>query len=129
MKALLLDTSVFLWFVTRDPKLKPEPYDRISQFEGQVWLSIASTWEIAIKVGIGKLNLDRPLDDLLGEPLKERAIDLLEVSKADILAYSKLPILDSGHRDPFDRMLVVQAQNRALKLLTSDARFQKIFAS
>lgn len=119
MSELLLDTHLFLWYVTKDRKLSSSVEQCIDRAES-VQLSIASAWEIAVKLGLGKLTLDRPLGELMGQSLQREGIELLPITEPDILAYSALPFPNSSHRDPFDRMLVVQAQVRGLTLLTSD---------
>lgn len=120
MSNYLLDSHIFLWAVTLDPRLKPAIADLIRDRSNAIYLSVVSGWEIAIKVGLGKLEVDRPVGDLVGVALEARGVSLLPISVDDLEAYSKLVMLESGHRDPFDRMLIVQAAERGLTLLTSD---------
>lgn len=120
MNGLLLDTHIFLWYVTNDIRLSSEITRQIDEAT-LVQLSIASTWEISIKVGLGKVKLDRPLSDLVGSILFDKNIDILPISESDVLAYANLSFPNAQHRDPFDRMLVVQAAERGLTLLTSNA--------
>lgn len=119
MNGLLLDTHIFLWYVTQDSRLISEVERRIDEAP-LVQLSVVSAWEIAIKVGLGKLRLDRPLAELIGPVLSEKNIELLSISEADVHAYAELAFPDPKHRDPFDRMLLVQAAERGQTLLTSD---------
>ena len=119
MNGLLLDTHIFLWYVTSDSRLSPEVVGQIDE-SGLVQLSVGSTWEIAIKLGLGKLQLDRPLSDLIGSVLVEKVIELLSISESDVLAYAALGFPNAQHRDPFDRLLIVQAAERGLTLLTAD---------
>lgn len=121
MSGLLLDTHVFIWAVTLDARLPTGTADLLRNHPGPIYLSVVSGWEIAIKMGLGKLDVDRPIEQLIGEPLSQHGIEMLPLSQDDLVAYSRLAIPDSGHRDPFDRMLVVQAKERGLKLLTTDA--------
>ena len=120
MRGYLLDTHIFLWAITLDPRLGPSTATIPRDSANALSISLASGWEVAIKVGLGKLEVDRPLLQLLGPSLTERGITLLPITLGDVDAYAKLPMPTSGHRDPFDRMLVVQAAERGLTLLTSD---------
>lgn len=117
---MLLDTHTLLWFVNDDPKL-PDSVKR--QIEGTqfIWVSIVSIWEISIKVSIGKLTLLTPL-----ETIKLNMVNLnlqeLPVTFEDAITYVSLP-LDPDHRDPFDRMLVSQAINHSLAIISVDKKF------
>ena len=123
MSGVLLDTHIFQWHATSDPRLPATYVSRIGSESGPVFLSVVSAWEIAIKVGLGKLQVVRPLDDLIGDSLISRGIELLPIAPDDVRAYVKLPFPESGHRDPFDRMLATQAQVRDLTILTMDQAF------
>ena len=124
MKGYLLDTHVFLWAVTLSPKLTPSISQVIRDRSNSIFLSVVSAWEISIKIGLGKLEINRPVSQLFGPALADRGITLLPVSIEDVEAYTNLVFLESGHRDPFDRMLVVQAAQRELTLLTADAALE-----
>jgi len=87
-------------------------------------VSIASAWEISIKVGLHKLEIDAPLSELLGTRLHNIGVDLLPLTIADLIAFSELPFPDPKHRDPFDRMIVTQAIQRNLTLVTADSRLR-----
>jgi len=119
---LLLDTHIFLWYASYDPKLRPEVRSRIEDEPGPVYLSGVSAWEIAIKHGLGKLEIPQPIADLLD--LEARGIELLQPIASDHVAYSQLGFPVTDHRDPFDRMLAVQARERDLQLMTADAVFE-----
>jgi len=125
VSGLLLDTHVYLWHANADPRLPDQFISRINSNDGPVYLSVVSAWEIAIKVGLGKLELDMPLQDLIGSAMILRGIDLLHIAPADIEAYATQPFPRTNHRDPFDRMLITQAQVRDLTILTVD----QVFAS
>ncbi|MGV3616519.1 MAG: type II toxin-antitoxin system VapC family toxin [Fimbriimonas sp.] len=123
MSGLLLDTHFFLWHASNHHRL-PEPIRRRIETEpGSVLLSVVSAWEIAIKVGIGKLELQLPLPELLGTSQHDHGIELLPLSRDDIVSYEALGFPIPGHRDPFDRMLAVQAKLRGLTFVTADAVF------
>lgn len=118
-----MDTHVFLWYATDDPALPTSVRHRIATEQNPVFLSIVSAWEIAIKHGLGKLELHLPLSDLLGQPPQERGIERLAISDTEIVAYARLGFPLANHRDPFDRMIAVQAKHRGLTLVTADSAF------
>jgi PIN domain nuclease of toxin-antitoxin system len=122
VNGLLLDTHVFLWYSSSDAKLPATIREQIENTTSPIYLSWASAWEIAIKLGIGKLDLPQPIADLLA--LDEHGIEWLPLEAREVVAYSELgfPLLD--HRDPFDRMLAVQAAMNRLVLLTADQVFE-----
>lgn len=117
---MLLDTHTFLWFLNNDSRL-PNPLKQQIETTESVFVSIASIWEISIKVNIGKLTLLTPL-----ETMKLNMISLniqeLNITFEDAITYVSLP-LRSDHRDPFDRLLVAQAANHSLVLISRDAKF------
>jgi PIN domain nuclease of toxin-antitoxin system len=123
LSGFLLDTHVFLWYASDDPKLPLSIRDRIQLESGQVCLSIVSAWEIAIKVGLGKLDLQIPLIELVGPSLSSRGIDLLPITEEDVVGYASLGFPNLSHRDPFDRALAVQAKRRNLTLVSGDPVF------
>jgi PIN domain nuclease of toxin-antitoxin system len=108
---LLIDTHVFLWYLQRDAQLKAEIKDLIEVTENQVYLSIASLWEIAIKLGLGKLELEPSFSELY-ELARQLSIHLLPITFEDTVTYLDLPL---HHRDPFDRMLVAQTISRSYR--------------
>lgn len=121
MTGLLLDTHVFLWYASNDPKLPFEVRSEIENEQVPVYLSGASAWEIAIKHVLGKLDLPQPISDLLD--LSPQGIELLHVQTGDSIAYSQLQFPLKNHRDPFDRILAIQTQLHSLKLVTADQVF------
>ncbi|MGH8717970.1 MAG: type II toxin-antitoxin system VapC family toxin [Burkholderiales bacterium] len=110
---LLLDTQIYLWYSAASPKLPKRAYDVIGNAT-QVYVSAASIWEAAIKIGVGKLSAK--VDDLLaGIPGSGFSPLFVRMEHAALVA--KLPL---HHRDPFDRLLVAQAISETLRLLTAD---------
>ena len=109
---LLLDTHVLLWWLT-DAKLSPRAREALADPENKLFVSAATTWELVIKAGLGRLTLPEALTEVLAEQ------DLLPlpVTIAHSLAVRDLPPL---HRDPFDRLLVAQAGYEGLTLVTRD---------
>ncbi|NEQ46547.1 MAG: type II toxin-antitoxin system VapC family toxin [Leptolyngbya sp. SIOISBB] len=118
MSQLLLDTHTLIWFVSNDAKL-PNTVRETIETSRTVFFSLASLWEIAIKLNLGKLALKGTFEDL--EPrMVEAGITTLPVTFADTAQYRHLPL---HHRDPFDRILVAQAINYSLILISRDAAF------
>ena len=116
---LLLDTHAALWYLSGDKRLRSSARRRI-QSNAEKLLSIASVWEIAIKHSLGKLELDDPLAVVIDAALEDCQATLLAISKRDALRVASLPW---HHRDPFDRMLVAQALEQGLTLLSADDAF------
>jgi PIN domain nuclease of toxin-antitoxin system len=115
---LLLDTHTFLWSLLEDSRLGPQERQRIIDPSVEVLLSIASVWEISIKIGLGKLDLPEPLEKTLREAMVGSQIHSLPITMDQALAIRSLPLL---HRDPFDRLLVAQARVEGLTIVTADA--------
>jgi PIN domain nuclease of toxin-antitoxin system len=114
---LLLDTHVFLWYITGDPRL-PEAFRTAIQDAGNtVSLSVASIWEAVIKNQLGKLPLPGPPAEYLPEQRVRHRIESLPIDEATFTHLARLPPL---HRDPFDRILIAQALQHDLTLLTAD---------
>jgi PIN domain nuclease of toxin-antitoxin system len=111
---LLLDTHVFLWFVIQSPRLSKSIYHQI-ETTPVVYISAASLWEIIIKIQLNKLAAD---PNELSAKIADSGFQELPVSVLHTLALERLPL---HHRDPFDRILVAQAQVEHLRMLTCDA--------
>ncbi|HYU34107.1 MAG TPA: type II toxin-antitoxin system VapC family toxin [Thermoanaerobaculia bacterium] len=117
---LLLDTHVFLWYITADPKL-PAAFRAAAQDPAnEVYLSVASIWEAVIKYGLGKLPLPAPPADYLPHQRDAHGIASLPVDEGAMAHLAGLPPL---HRDPFDRLLIAQALQYDLKVATVDPEF------
>lgn len=117
MSDFLLDTHAFIWLSENDTNLPDNLRDMIDVAD-RVYLSIASLWEIAIKLNLGKLSLQRDYETIEAE-LESSDILLLPISFIDTLQIRHLPL---HHRDPFDRMLIAQAINRSLVLISRDTK-------
>jgi len=111
---LLLDTHVFLWFVIQSPRLSKTIYHQI-ETTPVVYISAVSLWEIVIKIQLNKLAAD---PNELAAKIADSGFQELPVSVLHTLALERLPL---HHRDPFDRILVAQAQVEHLRMLTCDA--------
>jgi PIN domain nuclease of toxin-antitoxin system len=120
----LLDTHTFLWWTTDDPRLSKKAREIISEGNNELYLSAASGWEMAIKARLGRLRLPDGLERFVPEQLALNGIESLPVQMSHTLHVHVLP---DHHRDPFDRLLVAQAQLESLPILTRDpyiARYQ-----
>lgn len=115
---MLLDTHALLWFLNKDSRLPIATRQQIENTES-VFVSIASIWEISIKISIGKLTLLTTLETLKLNMINSD-IEELPISFADAITYVSLPL---HHRDPFDRILVAQAMNNSLVLVSRDVVF------
>jgi PIN domain nuclease of toxin-antitoxin system len=120
MKAIL-DTHAFLWALTGDERMSPHARETFAGPAG-LFLSIASLWEILIKVQSGKLNLPLPAGPYVIRKLAENGIEVLPISIDHLLALERLPM---DHRDPFDRMLIAQSLEEKLPIITSDPWFSR----
>ena len=117
MKALL-DTHVFLWWIMDDPQLPAHIRKVISDIGNELFFSAASCWEIAIKAQLGKIKLPAKPDIFISEQLAINEIQSMPVQSSHALHVFNLPPL---HRDPFDRIIVAQAQLEKLPVITSDS--------
>jgi PIN domain nuclease of toxin-antitoxin system len=117
---LLLDTHVLLWFLNDAPLLTPTAKALIADPANQKLVSVATCWEIAIKVGLKKLNLGEPATTFLPRELAANKFDLLEIALAHATFVETLP---PHHKDPFDRLLIAQAMIEKLALVSADAVF------
>ncbi len=117
---LLLDTHTFLWFVSGSTKLSSEARKLIDNPINQPFLSVASLWEMAIKISIGKLSLDIPLGNLIPRHMEISGIDLLPIDLSHTVVVSTLPFY---HRDPFDRLMIAQAVVEDMPLVSADPAF------
>ena len=114
---VLLDTHAFLWFSAEDPKLSALARSTIEDPSNQVFLSLASVWEMAIKISLGKLKLQRSLPALVMEALERRGISLMSIELGHAAKVAELPF---HHRDPFDRLLFSQCLVLGMPLVSRD---------
>jgi PIN domain nuclease of toxin-antitoxin system len=114
---LLLDTHVFLWYITADPKLPATFRAAIQDPANEVYLSAASVWEAVIKYALGKLPLPAPPADYLPRQREAHGIASLSIDEGAMPHLAGLPPL---HRDPFDRLLIAQALQHGLTVATVD---------
>lgn len=114
---LLLDTCTFLWIVAGDDSLSDAAKEAFVDPANEVYLSVVSAWEIAVKAALGKLELAARPDKLVPEQRTAHHIESLPLNEKAVLLLGRLP---TPHRDPFDRMLVCQALEEGLTIVTPD---------
>ena len=125
MTRLLLDTHLVLWWLNGDPRLPHPVVERVQAPEAEVFVSQASLWEMAIKVSIGRLQVDLPE---LERQVPLQGFGWLPISNAHVLAVAELET-DGDHRDPFDRLLVCQSRVEPMLLLTVDSQLRSYGAT
>jgi PIN domain nuclease of toxin-antitoxin system len=118
---ILLDTHVWLWLNGAVEKLSAEAQATLRDGGNELYLSAASTWEIAIKHAAGKLQLPMAPERYIPVRMAENNVQPMSIHAAHTLRAAALPL---HHRDPFDRMLLAQAKVENLHLMTADARFE-----
>lgn len=119
---LLLDTQCWLWWFTEPEHLNEDTITQIADEANELWFSVASIWEIGIKVSIGKLPLPEPLDSYISSRMAELGVQLLDIRANHAVKASSLPL---HHRDPFDRMLIAQAIIEDMTLVSADSMFRQ----
>ena len=125
MSRLLLDTHLVLWWLNGDPRL-PEPVlKQVQAPEAEVFVSQASLWEMAIKVSLGRLQVDLPE---LERQVPLQGFRWLPIRNTHLLAVAELES-DGDHRDPFDRLLVCQSRVEPMLLLTVDRQLRRYGAT
>ncbi len=115
---ILLDTHVFLWFISGDTQLSTDVRNAIRDPDNEVYLSAISVWEAIVKYQLGKLPLPEHPETYLPKQRDLHQIASLDLNESSVLQLAKLPPL---HRDPFDRMLICQALQNGLTIATVDA--------
>jgi PIN domain nuclease of toxin-antitoxin system len=127
---LLLDTQCWLWWFAQPERLSEEAITHIADETNELWFSVASIWEISIKVAISyagrnaiaKLPLPEPPDSYISSRMRQLGMRSLEITATHALRAASLPL---HHRDPFDRMLIAQAQLEDITLVSADAIFRQ----
>ena len=117
----ILDTHTFLWFINGDKQLSEKAKKSIEDTSATKYISIATLWEIAIKVSIGKLELDMPFEELKQHVLLN-GFELLLVMFEHTL---ELTSLEFHHRDPFDRIIIAQGFTENYTIITKDKNFKQ----
>jgi PIN domain nuclease of toxin-antitoxin system len=117
---VLLDTHAFLWWTQDDVRLSAPARQAVA--DSGCYLSMAGCWEVAIKVSLGKLRLDRPVAQFFAEQLLASGVSLLPIEFRHVMRVAGLPF---HHRDPFDRMMAAQALEERLSVVSADTAFDR----
>jgi len=118
---ILLDTCSVLWFLNGDEKMSTSAREIVLNAENTIYVSIASVWEVAIKLSVGKLDFNNGIDGFINA-LEVEDFVLLDISPIHVRGVANLPFI---HRDPFDRMLIAQAMEENIPIMTTDSEILK----
>ncbi len=118
----LLDTGVWLWSVGDPSRISRKARDVMADVRQELFLSAVTSWEVAIKAASGKLHLPEPPDLYVPRRMASQGLRPLAVSHQHALAVFALP---AHHRDPFDRLLIAQAQVEDMTLISADSMFDR----
>jgi PIN domain nuclease of toxin-antitoxin system len=116
----LIDTHTFIWFTAGDTQLSTISSEIIESTQNDIFLSIASVWEMAIKSSIGKLDINKPFEQIF-EDVQNNKMKLLPIRFKDTLLISKLPF---HRKDPFDRIIIAQAISLSVPIIGKDEIFK-----
>jgi PIN domain nuclease of toxin-antitoxin system len=117
---LLLDSNILIWFTLTPDRLSAKVTQFIADKDNNLFISIASIWEIQIKLQIQKLTLDLPLSTLIKDLQEHSDIRILDITLPHIYALENLP---NEHRDPFDRIMIAQAMVEGMPFVSADKVF------
>ena len=117
---ILLDTHAFLWLMVDDPRLSGTAKSAFTDVNNEIYLSLASAWEMAIKSSLQKLKLPLPVKDYIVTRSQAHQVKLLPIALDHIAVVETLPL---HHRDPFDRLIIAQSIFETLYILSDDQFF------
>lgn len=119
---ILIDTQAFLWLSMDAPELSKKAKKIFLDEKNELYFSLASIWEISIKTSIGKLSFEKSFENIILQQLQENSIQQLPITFRHVTKVVNIPF---HHRDPFDRLLISQAIEDKLSILSSDTLFDK----
>jgi PIN domain nuclease of toxin-antitoxin system len=117
---LLLDTHTFIWWANEPEKLSKKVLAACQDNSNTLILSVVSAWEMQIKMQLGKLKVSRPIEELIKAQQQANSLQVLPIELAHVMSLSNLP---AHHKDPFDRLLIAQANIEAATLISVDPVF------
>lgn len=120
----LIDTHVFIWFMEGNPSFSPNAKNIMLDKDNEIFISIASLWEISIKNSIGKLPLSKKFDEI-SDVLYDNLIEILPIEFSHTVENNRLPF---HHRDPFDRIIISQAIVEKIDFISADNVFDDYLA-
>jgi PIN domain nuclease of toxin-antitoxin system len=118
----LLDTHSLLWLTTNDSRLSLMAQELYLDAGNDIFFSMASIWEMAIKSSIGKISFESNLEDFVEDHIKGNNIEILKIELPHVLRIERLPF---HHRDPFDRLIIAQAIEDNISVIGNDTEFDK----
>lgn len=118
----LVDTHTFLWFIMDDPNLSKNAKIEVEHAQNELYLSVASLWEMAIKISLSKLQIPSPFADFVETHITANDFQLLTILPHHLDVVSRL---DFHHRDPFDRLLVSQSLTDQIPIISADAALDR----
>lgn len=116
----LLDTHTLLWIITEDHKLSENAKSIYLNSDNQIYFSIASLWELAIKLSLNKITLEHSLEEFTEDHITGNDIEIIDIILPHVFRVERLPF---HHRDPFDRLIIAQAIEENLSIISSDRVF------
>lgn len=120
----LIDTNILIWFLNGNEQLNDEYKSIIKNLENDIYISMASVWEIAIKDSLKKIDLKYDFDKIFSDIIDDNSISVMNLNIEHIKVLRTLPF---HHRDPFDRIIVSQSKAEEIKLLFTDKHIGKYF--
>jgi PIN domain nuclease of toxin-antitoxin system len=123
---LLIDTQSWLWWFAAPDRLKQSTINLIADPDHELWFSVASVWEMGIKAAMAKLPLPKPTEEYIQDTVRELGANLLTINANHALTAAALPL---HHRDPFDRILIAQAEIEQMTIVTADRVFERYSAT
>ena len=117
---LLLDTHTFIWWTISVARLSSQALSVLQDRQNVLFLSLASLWEMQLKIQLGKLHFNLPLSQIVEEQQRINGMRLLSIAPDHIYALDRLPF---HHKDPFDRLLIAQAMTETMPVVSADAAF------
>ena len=118
---ILIDTHILIWFLEGNNLLSTQRQKLLSITQNEVFVSIASLWELSIKISIGKITLSKSLNQII-QQIEAENIEILPIQPLLVLEVEKMPYF---HRDPFDRIIIAQSKVENFDLMSDDAEFVK----
>lgn len=121
---LLLDTCAMIWMMDNNPRLSIEARQAIENDDNEVFISMVSLQEIAVKTSLGKLSLHGIAISDIPKEFEKQGVAMVEITAVDCDRYAALPVFEH-RKDPFDRLLACQALNRKLTLVSADSKMKE----
>ncbi|MFP4485865.1 MAG: type II toxin-antitoxin system VapC family toxin [Campylobacterales bacterium] len=122
MNRYIIDTHIFLWLLFDPEKIDNKKLQALQNPKNRVYITNISFWEISLKYGLGKLELDGVLPEELPQKAQKMGIDILELDTATMSSFYKLPKVEV-HKDPFDRIIIWKCINDSITLVSKDRKF------